>query len=107
MRFAWSGEIRPDHPALAGHFPGNPVVPGALLLNATLRAVELGWGQSLRIVAAPAVKFSSILRPGEKFDIHVETSGEDLIKFSITRGTTLIATGRLRYKKMSLNREQS
>jgi 3-hydroxymyristoyl/3-hydroxydecanoyl-(acyl carrier protein) dehydratase len=32
-----------DHPSAAGHFPGNPIVPGALLLDAA--AVSIGVGQ--------------------------------------------------------------
>ena len=32
--------ISADHPALAGHFSGVPIVPGVLLLDETLRALE-------------------------------------------------------------------
>ena len=28
-----------DHPSAAGHFPGNPIMPGALLLDAVVAAV--------------------------------------------------------------------
>ena len=34
---AWL-RIAPDHPALAGHFPGHPIVPGVLLLDEALHA---------------------------------------------------------------------
>ncbi len=34
LRFA------PDHPAFAGHFPQRPIVPGALLLDEALHAIE-------------------------------------------------------------------
>ena len=27
-----------DHPSAAGHFPGNPIIPGALLLDAVIAA---------------------------------------------------------------------
>ena len=30
----------PDHPTAAGHFPCNPIIPGAVLLSAALRAIE-------------------------------------------------------------------
>ncbi len=34
-----------DHPALAGHFPGNPIVPGAVLLDhaCSLAFRQGGW----------------------------------------------------------------
>ena len=38
------GCIAVSHPALAGHFPDNPIVPGALLLSEVLRAVERHFG---------------------------------------------------------------
>jgi len=33
-----------DHPSAAGHFPGNPIIPGALLLDAVVAAVAGGQG---------------------------------------------------------------
>ena len=31
-----------DHPAARGHFPGNPIIPGAVLLDEVLQAVTAG-----------------------------------------------------------------
>jgi 3-hydroxymyristoyl/3-hydroxydecanoyl-(acyl carrier protein) dehydratase len=31
--------IPADHPTAAGHFPGNPIIPGALLLDAVVAAI--------------------------------------------------------------------
>ena len=31
--------IPADHPSAAGHFPGRPIIPGALLLDAVLAAI--------------------------------------------------------------------
>jgi 3-hydroxymyristoyl/3-hydroxydecanoyl-(acyl carrier protein) dehydratase len=36
--------ISADHPSAAGHFPGNPIIPGALLLDAVLHAVGQAAG---------------------------------------------------------------
>ena len=30
-----------DHPAFAGHFPGHPIVPGALILDEVIRRASL------------------------------------------------------------------
>ena len=97
MRYTWSGKIASGHPALVGHFPGNPVVPGVVLLSRVMHAAEQGFGPDLKIVAVPATKFSAVLRPGEKFDVSLEMAGDKLIRFVITRGETRIASGSLRY----------
>jgi 3-hydroxymyristoyl/3-hydroxydecanoyl-(acyl carrier protein) dehydratase len=52
-----------EHPSLAGHFPGNPVVPGVLLLDHVLHALERSTGRS--VTRLRQVKFVSILLPGE------------------------------------------
>ena len=64
------GMIATDHPALAGHFPGDPIVPGALILDEVLRAAEQ-WRGQLRLKSVLSVKFTSPLRPGNTFSINL------------------------------------
>ena len=40
MRFT----VPHDHPSLPGHFPGRPVVPGVVLLDRVLAAIEAAHG---------------------------------------------------------------
>ena len=51
MKIQSSLEIAADHPAFAGHFPGFPVVPGALLLDEMLKVIEEARGIDLRRIA--------------------------------------------------------
>ena len=50
-----------DHPSLAGHFPGHPVVPGVVLLNEVLDTLRHGSAAPLVVTGLPMVKFSSPL----------------------------------------------
>lgn len=50
-----------DHPAFAGHFPGAPIVPGVLLLDAALQAAEAGGA---RVAEIGSAKFLSPVGPG-------------------------------------------
>lgn len=82
--------VMADHPCLPGHFPGQPVVPGVVLLDRVAGCLErAGLGRLGRI---PAVKFLAPLLPGEVAELHVSVdSGR--VRFRITRGDTGILHG--------------
>ena len=52
------------HPALAGHFPGHPIVPGVLILETVLASARQQEEQQIRGVAQ--AKFTSVLLPDER-----------------------------------------
>lgn len=59
--------IAPDHPALPGHFPGNPVVPGVVVLDEAAVLVAQAVGAGMPTVAGlPKVKFVGVVRPGQE-----------------------------------------
>jgi 3-hydroxymyristoyl/3-hydroxydecanoyl-(acyl carrier protein) dehydratase len=86
--------IATDHPALAGHFPGNPIVPGALILDAVLQAVEEYRGR-MRLKRVVSAKFTSPLRPGESFSIKLNEAGDSHIDFECSLEGRALASGRL------------
>lgn len=61
--------IPSEHACYAGHFPGNPLVPGALLLKWIFAAVE----QALccKIVRAKQIKFLAIVKPGDHLTLEI------------------------------------
>jgi 3-hydroxyacyl-[acyl-carrier-protein] dehydratase len=80
-----------DHPAAAGHFPGNPVIPGAVLLSEALRLMEVGLGRSLSPYRIRRAKFPHPARPGD--DLHIEFTGfaQSAIRFKCAvRGNTVL-----------------
>lgn len=80
--------IDPTHPALPGHFPGDPIVPGVVLLDRVIACIE-SEGRTLRRLLA--VKFLAPLRPGE--EAVIAFSGDVRVRFRITRGDTPILSG--------------
>lgn len=59
-----------DHPALAGHFPENPVVPAVVLLDHI--AAELKAQSDLEISGWRAVKFLLPLVPPAQLQVDVQ-----------------------------------
>lgn len=62
-----------DHPALPGHFPGHPVVPGVLMLDHVLADFQQATGR--RVSLLQQVKFKSMLYPGEQASTLCEIQG--------------------------------
>ncbi len=82
--------IAPDHPALPGHFPGNAVVPGVVLLDRVAAAIERAWGQN--VVSLPQVKFLRPLAPDQIVDLFIERDATGT-RFRFVSGPDLIASG--------------
>ena len=65
------------HPALPGHFPGNPLVPGALLLDLVAQAIsEVYPGK--RIVKAKWFKFARPVTPDQTVVVEFSPRGDDM-----------------------------
>ena len=75
--------VRGDEPLLRGHFPGDPMMPGVLLLEAVAQLAGI-VAQSdpnhaplpgLKLTALRQVKILGTARPGEILQIRVEVNG--------------------------------
>ena len=93
--------IAPDHPAFAGHFPGAPIVPGVVLLDAAVHTVmqllrSSTSGDGVRNTCQiSAAKFLSPVGPGETLTISYATSASGSTRFDISSGSRKVATGML------------
>ena len=94
----------PDHAAVQGHFPGNPIVPGALLLGEALRAIEASLGKDLCPYQIRSAKFVRPVRPGERVSIDFSRRGEKRISFSCKVEATLVLAGEVVFEPSSVER---
>jgi 3-hydroxyacyl-[acyl-carrier-protein] dehydratase len=76
--------IAAEHPALPGHFPGRPIVPGVVLLDCVVNAAEAWLERTLVVGALRHAKFTSMLLPEETAALELQAAGQEL-RFTITR----------------------
>jgi 3-hydroxyacyl-[acyl-carrier-protein] dehydratase len=82
-----------DDPMFAGHFPGNPIVPGVILTEALAQtagiAAASGYPETARplflLSAIRTMKFFQAVRPGDQIDLHAEkiAGTETLLQFKV------------------------
>lgn len=87
--------IPAEHPAFAGHFPGNPTVPGVVLLDMALHAITTATGIDLALCEISTVKFLSPVLPNEPINIQHTLLETGAIDFKIFCNTRKIAIGRV------------
>ncbi len=87
--------ISPQHAAFAGHFPGTPVVPGAVLLDETIRILATAANQNAAGCKIANAKFLSFVRPGEPLSVEQEYRADGSIRFVIRAPDRAVASGTL------------
>ncbi|TDF65459.1 AMP-binding protein [Cupriavidus sp. L7L] len=94
--------IDAGHPAMAGHFPGNPIVPGVVLLDHALLALGSALGRPLVPTQAGTIKFLSPVRPGERVEIEHDaepaTDGSERLRITLRSAGREVASGTLQLR---------
>ena len=89
--------VAADHPAFAGHFPGQPVLPGVALLSFVMRALQAQPGLQARLGPAPQiaqVKFLSPVLPGTDLQVQLQAQGSG-VAFEVRREGQVVTKGQL------------
>ena len=83
-----------DHPASDGHFPGNPIIPGALLLDEVVAAITASLDR-VEGVTIRAAKFLRPVHPNDAMRMQWRLAGDGLISFEcrLIDGDLLAASG--------------
>ena len=68
------------HKAADGHFPGNPIIPGAVLLR-DIAAAIIG-GRPIRCEDIRSAKFHHPVRPGDTVVVGWTENGDGEVRFS-------------------------
>jgi 3-hydroxymyristoyl/3-hydroxydecanoyl-(acyl carrier protein) dehydratase len=97
LEFTVTTTVAEDHPCLAGHFPGRPVVPAVLLLELAAEALRERIGEIV-IRGLPAVKFLQPVLPGQTLQLHLRVDARmGRAWFDCAGDGPLAARGELRF----------
>lgn len=89
-------EISPHHPALADHFPGTPIVPGAIILEKVVLALKDEIGKEIIINKISRAKFISPLSLGKPATIAFKITN-NIARFTCSTDCGDIAIGQLEF----------
>jgi len=85
--------IPADHPAYAGHFPGQPILPGVVLLDAALHALAGVQGNPTASGQIKSAKFLSPVLPGEPLALYYTASAAGGFRFELRSDARTVASG--------------
>ena len=83
MKLVRTVEMAADHPAFAGHFPGMPILPGAVLLDEALHAIGTDRNLDLTQWQVTAAKFLEAARPGDALAIEHSAAPDGTLRVAV------------------------
>jgi len=74
-----------NEPSAEGHFPGNPIIPGAVLLREVMRAISTDGRKTC--CAVRSARFLHPVRPGDRLAIVWQAKANGEIGFTCSTGS--------------------
>ena len=93
--FERSWRVPADHPAFAGHFPGQPIVPGVVLLDRVMQLAQEALGGLVAGWQVTQVKFLSPCGPDDLLQFALRDGARGGLAFSVRCGEREVAAGQL------------
>ncbi len=85
--------VAADHPAYAGHFPDQPILPGVVLLDEVLHALAAQQGFAVGVGRIRSAKFPSPVQPGQALRLDYAATAPGVFRFAVLAGERLAAGG--------------
>lgn len=82
-----------DHPVFAGHFPGHPIIPGALLLDQAVRLATQHFALPNVPIKIANAKFLHPAGPEQPLIFGFDRKESGAIHFTVRTGDTPVASG--------------
>ena len=89
--------ISATHPSLKGHFPGNPVVPGVVILDEVINLIK-NMKPEFSVTAITNVKFIQPLLAEQAVTVYVNEKSDTSISFTCSYNQAKLVTGQLSLK---------
>jgi 3-hydroxymyristoyl/3-hydroxydecanoyl-(acyl carrier protein) dehydratase len=76
-------DIPLDHPCFPGHFPGQPILPGVLLLERVMALAQTSLARPLDACKLHNIKFLAAVAPGDVLDVQLASTNSNEYKFAV------------------------
>ena len=76
-------DIPLDHPCFPGHFPGQPILPGVLLLERVMSLAQTRLARPLGECTVYNVKFLAAVAPGDVLEVQLASINSNEYKFTV------------------------
>ena len=101
VTFSRSMQVPDNHACFAGHFPGNPILPGVLLLERVMICASERFGRGAVGCVLQNVKFPAPVLPGDQIDLQLLGNELGECKFTVhavrlATPAILVCSGQLR-----------